>query len=157
MLLGLGKSWVSWLSLWLRNMSNCLKSIAQHWRNPHMTKLGQLLSCLKQVGFGSLLRLVCCHSSNLVDALELDILAEVNSGRTQANCNSSGKIFFNRILLLSYTTIILFPCNGDNNCHYHAAYNNKFCNNWLLHWLATHCVSSSSGVNGLYNSSCIQI
>lgn len=114
-------------------MSSCLKSVAQHGRNPHMTKLGQLLSCLKQVCFGSFLHVVSCHSSNLVDALELDIVAQVNSGRTQANFNSSGKISFIRILLLSYTAIILFPCSGDNNCHNHAVYNNKFYHNWLLH------------------------
>lgn len=141
MFLGLGKSWVNWfkqLLLRLRNMSSCLRSIAQHWRNPHMTKLGQLLS-LKQVGFGSFLHLVSCHSSNLVDALEPDVVAQANSGMTQVNFNGNSKISSNRILLLSYTAIIPLPCNDNNNCHYHAAYNNKFYCNCLLHWLPTIC------------------
>lgn len=43
------------------------------------------------------------------------------------NFNISAKIPFNSILLLIYTPIKWFTYNGDNNCHYHASCNNKFC------------------------------
>lgn len=68
-------SWFRQLPLGFRNISSCLKSVAHHWKNPYMTYLGQLVPCLKWMGFGHL------HFSNLVDALKLNIVAQVNSER----------------------------------------------------------------------------
>lgn len=66
------------------------------------------------------------HFNSLADALELGIVAQDNSARMQANFNSSGKIPFDRILLLIYTAIKLLSYNRDNNCHYHVTCKNKF-------------------------------
>lgn len=83
----------------------------------------------KKSVWGSFIHMLSCYYSNHIDSLEVDIVPQANSGNTKANFNCSGKISFSKVQLLNYRAITLFPCTGDNNLHYHVAYNNKFhCN-----------------------------